>query len=160
MWAVQQNITTGTSPDTFSPNASCTRAQVVTFLWRASGSPEPKSSYNPFTDVQPSAYYYKAILWAVENKITTGTSRTAFSPNASCTRAQVVTFLWRSEGSPASGGSENPFADVISNRYYYNAVLWAVQNNITTGTSRNAFSPDAKCTRGQVVTFLYRDKVK
>lgn len=115
---------------------------------------------NPFTDVSKDAYYYDPVMWAVQNKITTGTSKTTFSPNANCTRAQVVTFLWRAAGSPNPTNNRNPFGDVKSDAYYYKAVLWAVENNITTGTSRTAFSPDAKCTRAQVVTFLYRDIVK
>ena len=157
LWAVGNGITAGTSATTFSPKADCTRAQVVTFLWRAAGSPEPKSSYNPFKDIKANAYYYKAVLWAVENKITAGTSATTFSPNASCTRAQVVTFLWRYEGSPAPSSHSNPFQDVKSGSYYYTAVLWAVERNVTSGTSSNTFSPKAACTRAQVVTFLYRD---
>jgi len=153
--AIQNNITAGTSETTFSPNDACTRGQIVTFLWRAAGSPSPKNGNNPFKDVKKSQYYYKAVLWAVENGITTGTSKTTFEPNASCTRGQVVTFLWRAKGSP-SVSSSNPFTDIESNQYYYNAVLWAVKNKITTGTSSTAFSPDDSCTRGQIVTFLYR----
>ncbi len=114
---------------------------------------------NPFTDVSNGAYYYDSVMWAVQNNVTKGTSPTLFSPNANCTRAQVVTFIWRYEGSPIDGNVSNPFADVTADRYFYNAVLWAVKNNITTDTSRTAFSPDAKCTRAQVVTFLYRDIV-
>ena len=156
LWALEKGITTGTSPTAFSPNAKCVRAQVVTFLWRASGCPEPASRANPFKDVKSDAYYYKAVLWAVEKGITTGTSPATFSPNAACTRAQVVTFLWRSEGMPSSGGS-NPFVDVPSGKYYTDAVLWAVSRGVTTGTSPTTFSPNAGCTRAQVVTFLYRD---
>ncbi|MGM9553117.1 MAG: leucine-rich repeat protein [Faecousia sp.] len=156
-WAVSNNVTSGTSATTFSPNANCTRAQVVTFLWRAAGSPNPKSSHNPFKDVKSGAYYYKAVLWAVENKITSGTSSTTFSPDESCTRAQVVTFLWRYEGTPTPKNSGNPFRDVKSGSYYYTAVLWAVENKVTSGTSSTTFSPNDTCTRAQVVTFLYRD---
>jgi len=158
LWAANANpqVTAGTSATTFSPNATCTRAQVVTFLWRAKGCPEPQSSSNPFTDVASGEYYYKAVLWAVENEITAGTSATTFSPNAGCTRAQVVTFLWRTEGKPQPTSSSNPFTDVASGEYYYNAVLWAVEKDITKGTSATAFSPNATCTRGQIVTFLYR----
>ena len=159
-WAVENGVTSGTSATTFSPNADCTRAQVVTFLWRAAGSPNPKSSYNPFSDVKSGSYYYKAVLWAVENKITAGTSSNTFSPDASCTRAQVVTFLGRYEGNPSPSSYSNPFKDVKSGSYYYNAVLWAVGKKVTSGTSSNTFSPDATCTRAQVVTFLYRDMVK
>ena len=155
-WAVNKGVTQGTSPTTFSPGAACTREQFVTFLWRANNAPEPKSSKSPFTDVKdPSAYSYKAILWAVENGITAGTSKTLFSPKDTCTRAQVATFLWRANGQP-SVKQANPFKDVTSNSYYYDAVLWAVKNGITQGTSSDAFSPSAPCTRGQIVTFLYR----
>ena len=155
-WAVEHGITNGTSATTFSPNNTCTRAQVVTFLWRARGCPEPKTTNNPFTDVQADAYYYKAVLWAVEQGITNGTSATTFGPNNGCTRAQVVTFLWRTEGQPEPKTADNPFTDVTSG-YYYKAVLWAVEQKITNGTSATTFGPDATCTRGQIVTFLYRD---
>ena len=155
-WAVLNGVTNGTSATTFSPGATCTRAQVVTFLWRAKGSPEPQSTVNPFTDVKSSDYYYKAVLWAVEKGITNGTSATAFSPADQCTRAHVVTFLWRTEGKPA-GGSGNPFGDVPAGAYYTDAVLWAVARGITNGTSATTFSPGSGCTRAQVVTFLYRD---
>ena len=157
LWAVNADpqVTSGTSATTFSPNPTCTRAQVVTFLWRAKGCPEPKTNNNPFIDVKAGDYYYKAVLWAVENGITAGTSATTFSPNAGCTRAQVVTFLWRTEGQPKPNSSSNPFKDVKGG-YYYDAVLWAVEKGITAGTSATTFSPDATCTRGQIVTFLYR----
>ena len=157
LWAAGSDpqITNGTGATTFSPNDTCTRAQVVTFLWRTKGCPEPKSADNPFGDVKEGAYYYKAVLWAVENEITTGTSATTFSPNAGCTRAQVVTFLWRTEGQPKPSSFTNPFGDVGVD-YYYDAVLWAVENKITNGTSYAVFSPDYTCTRGQIVTFLYR----
>ena len=155
LWAVENGITNGTSATTFSPNAVCTRAQVVTFLWRAAGAPEPKSTEMPFTDVASDAYYYDAALWAVENGITNGTSATTFSPDADCTRGQIVTFLWRAQGSVNTSGY-NPFADVADDAYYIDAVLWAVENGITNGTGANAFSPNADCTRGQIVTFLYR----
>ncbi|MBR6413039.1 MAG: S-layer homology domain-containing protein [Oscillospiraceae bacterium] len=155
-WAIVTGVTSGTSETTFSPNAGCTRAQVVTFLWRAAGSPEPTSTSNPFTDVT-GGYYYKAVLWAVENNITSGTSATTFSPNSTCTRAQIVTFLWRFEGSPAPKTTNNPFTDVKPGSYYEKAVLWASEAGVTAGTSATTFSPDATCTRAQVVTFLYRD---
>ena len=157
LWAVNANpqVTSGTSKTTFSPNDTCTRAQVVTFLWRAKGCPEPKANNNPFKDVKASDYYYKAVLWAVENNVTAGTSTTTFSPNDGCTRAQVVTFLWRAEGQPKPTSSANPFKDVTGG-YYYDAVLWAVEKNITAGTSKTTFSPNNTCTRGQIVTFLYR----
>lgn len=159
LWAVnhEPQITNGTSATTFSPDAGCTRAQVVTFLWRAAGMPEPTSTNNPFKDVKVGTYYYKAVLWAVEKNITTGTSTTTFSPEDTCTRGQIVTFLWRYEGKPAPISSGNPFKDVKSGRYYYNAVLWAVGVKVTSGTSTTTFSPEDTCTRAQVVTFLYRD---
>ena len=155
-WAVETRVTKGTSFSTFSPDATCTRGQVVTFLWRAMGGPEPETTVNPFQDVSPDAYYYKAVLWASEQGITNGTSNTMFSPDAPCTRAHVVTFLWRAEGQTKASG-KNPFADVAGGQYYYDAVLWAVSKNITQGTSATTFGPDSPCTRAQIVTFLYRD---
>ena len=156
-WAVENGITTGVSANRFDPNGVCTRAQAVTFLWRAAGSPAPRSRTMPFTDVPVGSYYYDAVLWAVENDITKGTSDTTFSPNMTCTRAQIVAFLWRSEKSPAAG-SRNPFADVKSTAYYADAVLWAVKEDITKGSTNTTFSPDADCTRAQIVTFLWRCK--
>lgn len=126
----------------------------MTFLWRAAGSPRPVSTVNPFTDVHYGDYFYQAVLWAVENGITMGTSATTFSPDATVTRAQVVTFLWRANGQPAAWNSG--FTDVSADAYYAKAVAWAVQNGITTGTGFGVFSPDAACTRAQIVTFLYR----
>ncbi len=155
-WAIVNKITAGTSATTFSPSDDCTRAQIVTFLWRAAGSPEPKTAKNPFQDVREKDYFYKAVLWAVENGITSGTSKTKFSPNDACTRAQVVTFLWRYEKQEKPKSSSNPFKDVKDNAYYYKAVLWAVEQGITQGTSKTRFSPADTCTRGQIVTFLYR----
>ena len=155
IWAVDKGITTGTSATTFNPNGICTRAQAVTFLWRAAGSPAAKSSAMPFADVKAGSYYYDAVLWAVEQGITKGTSDTMFSPDATCTRAQIVTFLWRSQKSPAAG-TANPFTDVKASAYYADAVLWAVKHNITVGTTFSIFSPDEECTRAQIVTFLYR----
>ena len=157
IWAVDKGITTGTSATTFNPNGICTRAQAVTFLWRTAGSPEPETRTMPFTDVPVGSYYYDAVLWAVENGITKGTSDTTFSPNMTCSRAQIVAFLWRSEKSPAAG-TANPFADVKSTAYYAGAVLWAVREDITKGTTNTTFSPDADCTRAQIVTFLWRCK--
>ena len=157
MWAVENGVTTGVSASRFDPNGVCTRAQAVTFLWRAAGSPAPRSRTMPFTDVPAGSYYYDAVLWAVENGITKGTSDTTFSPDDTCTRAQIVAFLWRSEKSPAAG-SRNPFADVKSTAYYAGAVLWAVENDITKGTTNTTFSPNADCTRAQIVTFLWRCK--
>ena len=156
-WAVENGITQGTDDTHFSPDGICTRAQAVTFLWRAAGSPKPETRTMPFTDVPAGSYYYDAVLWAVENDITKGTSDTTFSPNMTCTRAQIVAFLWRSEKSPAAG-TANPFADVKSTAYYADAVLWAVKENITRGTTNTTFSPDADCTRSQIVTFLWRCK--
>ena len=156
-WAVENGITKGTDDTHFSPDGICTRAQAVTFLWRAAGSPEPETRAMPFNDVPVGSYYYDAVLWAVENGITKGTSDTTFSPNMTCTRAQIVAFLWRSEKSPAAG-TANPFADVKSTAYYADAVLWAVKENITKGTTNTTFSPDADCTRAQIVTFLWRCK--
>ena len=160
LWAVANNVTNGTSDSTFSPDEGCTRAQVVTFLWRAAGKPDPASSKNPFSDVKEGAYYYNAVLWAVENGITNGTSDKTFSPDETCTRAQIVTFLWRYEEQPAPAGTNNPFADVKPNAYFGSAVLWAVEKGITNGTSAMTFDPEDTCTRAQVVTFLYRDIVK
>ena len=156
-WAVENGITKGTDDTHFSPDGICTRAQAVTFLWRAAGSPKPEPCAMPFTDVPVGSYYYDAVLWAVENGITKGTSDTTFSPNMTCTRAQIVAFLWRSEKSPAAG-TANPFADVKSDAYYADAVLWAVKENITKGTTSTTFSPNVDCTRAQIVTFLWRCK--
>lgn len=155
VWAVKKDITSGTSATTFNPDGSCTRAQAVTFLWRAAGSPEPKSAAMPFTDVPAGSYFEKAVLWAVENGITKGTSDTAFSPNASCTRAQIVTFLWRANGSHAVSGN-SAFTDVASDAYYAAAVAWAEKNGVTGGIGGGLFGPDNTCTRAQIVTFLYR----
>ena len=157
MWAVENGVTTGISASRFDPDGICTRAQAVTFLWRTAGSPEPETRAMPFTDVPVGSYCYDAVLWAVENGITKGTSATTFSPNMTCSRAQIVAFLWRSEKSPAAG-TANPFADVKSTAYYADAVLWAVKENITKGTTNTTFSPDADCTRAQIVTFLWRCK--
>ncbi len=156
-WAVENGITKGTDDTHFSPDGICTRAQAVTFLWRTAGSPKPEIRTMPFTDVPVGSYYYDAVLWAVGNGITKGTSDTTFSPNMTCTRAQIVAFLWRSEKSPATG-TANPFADVKSTAYYADAVLWAVKENITKGTTSTTFSPNADCTRAQIVTFLWRCK--
>lgn len=154
-WAAENGIASGTGRYTFSPNAVCTRAQTVTFLWRAAGSPLPRYRVCPFTDVQPSDYYYNAVLWAVEQGITTGLNVTTFGPDVTVTRGQVATFLYRA-ASAAKPNTFNPFADVKTTAYNYNAILWAYDNRITTGTSDTTFSPDAYCTRAQIVTFLYR----
>ena len=156
-WAVENGITQGTDDTHFAPDGICTRAQAVAFLWRAAGSPKLKTRTMPFTDVPAGSYYYDAVLWAVENGIAKGTSDTTFSPNMTCSRAQIVTFLWRSEKSPAAG-TANPFADVKSTAYYADAVLWAVKEDITKGTTSTAFSPNTDCTRAQIVTFLWRCK--
>ena len=155
IWAVDKGITGGTSATTFSPDATCTRAQAVTFLWRAAGSPAVKSKVMPFTDVKAGSYYYDAVLWAVEKGITGGTSATTFSPDATCTRAQIVTFLWRANGSPAVSGN-SAFLDVASDAYYAAAVKWAEKNGITGGIGNGLFGSGNTCTRAQIVTFLYR----
>ena len=155
VWAVKKGITSGTSATTFNPDGSCTRAQAVTFLWRAAGSPEPKSAAMPFTDVPAGSYFEKAVLWAVENGITKGTSDTTFSPDASCTRAQIVTFLWRAGGSPAVSGN-SAFSDVAADAYYAAAVAWAEKNGVTGGIGGGLFGSDNTCTRAQIVTFLHR----
>ena len=147
---------TGVSADAFAPENSCMRAQVVTFLWRAAGEPEPVSGENPFADVKEGDFYYNAVLWAVENGITTGTDETHFSPFAVCNRAQVVTFLWRAFGQPECAATEHPFTDVESGSWYEQPVLWAVENGITAGMSADSFGPVAQCNRAQIVTFLYR----
>ena len=156
-WAVKNGITDGTSDMTFDPNGFCTRAQAVTFLWRVAGSPAPKNTAMPFTDVPAGGYYYDAVLWAVESGITVGTTATTFSPDMTCSRSQIVAFLWRSEKSPAAESS-SPFTDVAADAYYANAVLWAVKEDITKGTTNTTFSPDADCTRAQIVTFIWRCK--
>ena len=156
-WAVEKGITKGTSDSTFTPDGVCTRAQAVTFLWRAAGSPAAKAGSLPFADVKAGSYYDDAVRWAVENGVTVGTSATTFSPNATCSRAQIVTFLWRAQQSPASGGA-NPFVDVRADAYYYDAVLWAAKEGVTSGTGSVTFSPDVTCTRGQIVTLIYRSR--
>ena len=155
LWAVDNDITTGTAPGAFSPLKDCTRAQVVTFLWRAAGSPAPKSQVMTFTDVHAGSYYHNAVLWAVEQGITTGTGGSKFSPDMNCSRAQVVTFLYRYAQQPAVANQTNPFRDV-GNTYYRLPVLWAVENGITNGTAPGVFSPDTICSRAQIVTFLHR----
>ena len=155
-WAVEEEITSGTSAVSFSPYAACTRAQVITFLWRAAGCPEPESGANPFVDVPSNAYYRDAVQWAVEEGITSGTSPSRFSPNATVTRDQTVTFLWRWDGCP-DAETRSGFRDVPAGAYYADAVSWAVEREITKGTSAATFSPSQTCTRAQIVTFLYRD---
>lgn len=155
LWALDNHVTGGKTATTFAPNAVCTRAQAVTFLWRAMGSPEPTSTVNPFTDVKPDAYYYKAVLWAVEKGVTGGVSATAFNPGGVCSRAQVVAFLWRAAGKPVVNYAMD-FADVPADSYYTEAARWAVSEGVTGGTSATVFSPGNSCTRAQIVTFLYR----
>ncbi len=154
-WAYDNGITTGTTTSTFSPDGNCTRAQFVTFLWRLAGSPTPTTTSCKFTDVSSSGYYYKAVLWAAENGVTEGTTGATFSPNVKITRAQAVTMIYRYAGSP-SVSTTNPFTDTSSSAYYYDAMLWAVKNGITSGTSKTTFSPGTTCSRAMMVTFLYR----
>ena len=156
-WAIVNGITAGTSDTTFGPDEGCTRAQVVTFLWRAAKQPEPKTTSNPFTDVKEGDYFYKAVLWAVENGITKGTSDTEFSPADTCTRGQIVTFLYRYEGEPKVDATESAFTDVKTTDYFFAPIAWAVENEITQGIGDGKFGPNDTCTRAQVVTFLYRD---
>ena len=160
MWAYKSKITTGVTDTTFVPNGSCTRAQIVTFLYRAAGSPEVAENVtNPFTDVSKDSVYYNAIMWAVEKKITTGVTETTSEPNSPCTRAQIVTFLYREAGSPElAKDAANPFSDVSDSSVYYNAILWAVEKKITTGVTETTFVPNDTCTRAQAVTFLFRAK--
>ena len=155
LWGQMHGFVTGTTDTTFEPKKQCTRGELLTFMWRACGKPEPETKSCPFTDVQQDRYYYKAVLWAYERGITKGTTETTFSPAKTCTRAEAVTFLWRMEDCYEVGG-ENPFTDVPANRYYYKAVLFAYTYNITTGTTATTFSPDKVCTRGEMITFLSR----
>ena len=155
-WAVTNNVTSGTSATTFSPDGACLRCQAVTFLWRAAGSPEPVNKTNPFKDVKETDYFYKAVLWAVEKNITKGMSETSFAPNAECTRGQIVTFLYRYKSASAPTGVSNPFKDVAASDFFYAPVMWAVKEGITTGMSADSFAPNATCTRAHIVTFLYR----
>ena len=159
-WALDLNITSGTSPRRFSPNNPCQRAQVVTFLWRAAGQPEPTGKANPFVDVKETDFYYDAVLWAVEKGITNGLDQTHFGPFEACNRAQVVTFLHRAFGKPAPSTTTHPFTDANSSAFYYSAMLWAVENGITNGLSATTFGPDAICNRAQIVTFLNRAYMK
>ena len=156
LWALENGVTAGTSPVTFGPKDNCTRAQIVSFLWKALGAPEPDLSENPFEDVAEGKYYYQPVLWAFQNGITSGADPTHFNPKGLCTRAQVVTFLWTAAGKPEPTLSENPFEDVKPGKYYSKAVLWALENGITAGVDETHFGPGAVCTRAQVVTFLYK----
>ena len=157
LWAVENGITNGMDATHFGPDAACTRAQVVTFLWAAEGKPEPASTENPFVDVTVSDWFYNAVLWASQNGITSGVDATHFGPNETCVREQVVTFLWAAEGKPASAASVS-FSDVQSGAWYYAPVAWAVENGITSGMGDGSFGVGATCTRAQVVTFLYAAK--
>ena len=158
VWAYEHDprITDGVRPDAFAPDGGCTRGQTVTFLCRAAGCPETDGKDNAFTDLTECAFYEQAVAWAVESGITNGTDETHFSPDLTCTRGQVVTFLWRAAGSPEPEGTASAFTDLKPGAYYEKAVAWAVENGITKGTDETHFSPDVTCTRGQVVTFLYR----
>lgn len=156
LWAYDNGITEGTDETHFSPDNGCSRAQVVTFLWRAMGKPEAETTNNPFEDVSENEYYYTAVLWAYENGITTGIDETHFAPARGVSRAEFVTFLHRNEGEPKPKAETNPFEDVVKDEYYYDAVLWAYENGITTGADETHFAPNKSCLRGQVVTFLYR----
>ena len=155
-WAVERRITSGATENTFEPYSGCNRSQVVTFLWRAAGCPDPKGRSNPFVDVEKGSFYEKAVLWAVEEGITAGLDETHFGPNESCNRSQVVTFLWRAADKPAAGSGSNPFSDVTAEDWYLKAVLWAVEQRITAGLDEKHFGPNDACNRSQVVTFLYR----
>lgn len=156
LWAVNKGITYGLTSDIFGPNEGCTRGQVVTFLWRAAGSPKPSVTSCKFVDVAKNAYYYDAVLWAVEKGITGGLTNTVFAPEAKCTRGQIVSFLWRAAGSPEPSVTSCKFTDVAKSAYYYKPVLWAAKEGITGGWTETLFAPEMECTRGQVVTFLYR----
>ena len=156
MWALKKGVTNGTSATTFSPEDPCTRAQIVTFLWRNAGKPEPETTVSPFTDVKETDYYYKAVLWAYENGITTGMNKTTFGPDLYCTRAQAVTFLYRYMDEPEVKDAEVSFTDLVASEYYYDAVVWAIENGVTNGVGSGVFAPSQSCTRAQIVTFLYR----
>ena len=155
-WAYFNGITAGKTPTTFAPKDTVTRAEAMTFLWKTLGSPEPETTENPFTDVPEGKYFYKPVLWAVENEITGGATPTTFAPKSKCTRAQIMMFIWAAAGRPEPETTENPFADVDENKYYYKAVLWAVENEITGGIAADKFGPNNTCTRAQIVTFLYK----
>ena len=156
LWAVANGITSGTGEGTFSPKMTCTRAQIVTFLYCAAGKPEHHQTESPFTDVKPGKWYYDAVMWAYENEITGGIGNGLFGLNQGCTRAQAMTFLYKSLGSPEPETEENPFEDVAPGKYYYKAVLWAQENGVTSGTSPTTFGTGDTCTRAQIVTFLYK----
>ena len=155
LWAVANGITNGTSETTFSPEKTITRAEAITFLWRAAGEPEPAATVSPFVDVTENDFFFKAVLWALEEGIANGLDQSHFGPYATANRAQVVTFLWRAAGSPEAS-VENPFTDVAENAWFHDAVLWALENGVTTGVTATFFDAWGSCNRAQVVTFLYR----
>ncbi len=157
-WAVENGITAGKGNNTFKPNDKCTRGEIVTFLWRSAGSPEPKTTVNPFKDVKEKDFYYKAVLWAVENDITAGKGEGTFKPGDRCTRGEAVTFMWRAEGEQPAAGSSGAFKDVASGAFYEKAVGWAVENSITAGKGEGTFKPSDKCSRAEIVSFLYRGR--
>lgn len=157
-WAVENGITSGIGDNRFGPSNPCTRAQVVTFLWRAAGSPNPNSSANPFADVSTGDYFYTPVLWAVENGITAGVSANSFGPSQTCTRGQIVTFLWKFKNAPTPNNTSVQFSDVDVSAYYAKPVAWAVENGVTAGVGDGKFGPNQTCTRGQVMTFLYKAK--
>ena len=156
MWALDNGVTAGVEENLFGPNESCTRCQIVTFLWRANGSPKPKATESPFSDVEPDDYFYNAVLWAAENGITAGIGDGLFGPYYVCTRSQAMTFLWRAKGSPEHETEESPFSDVEPDDFYYAAVLWAVEHHVTVGIGDGLFGSNDECTRGQIITFLYK----
>lgn len=155
-WAYFDGITAGKTANTFAPKYVVTRAEAMTFLWKVMGSPEPETQDNPFTDVPEGKYFYKPVMWAVENGVTSGATETTFAPKQKCSRAQIMMFLWAAAGKPEPDTEENPFTDVSENKYYYKAVLWAVENGITGGIAADKFGPNNTCTRAQIVTFLYK----
>ena len=157
-WAVDNGVTTGTSEMSFSPEEVCLRCQIVTFLWRTAGCPEPSDTEVPFTDIKEGSFYYNAVLWAYQNGITTGTSKNTFSPYEPCLRGQIITMLWRWLEKPKTTESNITFSDVDQNMFCYDSVKWAAESKITTGTSENTFSPNAECSRSQAVTFIFRTK--
>lgn len=156
LWAVENEITAGRGEGVFAPGATCTRAEAVTFLWRCAGKPAPKSIVNTFSDVKKSDWYFDPVLWAAENGITAGKGDGKFAPADTCTRAEIVTFLWRLAGKPVPETTSNPFNDVNKSNWYHDSVLWAAENNITAGKGEGKFAPTDTCTRAEIVTFLYR----
>ncbi|MBO4419601.1 MAG: S-layer homology domain-containing protein, partial [Oscillospiraceae bacterium] len=158
MWALDNGVTGGVDSTHFGPRQDCTREQIVTFLWRANGSPEPEATENPFSDLKAGAYFYKAVLWAVENHVTGGIGNGKFGVGISCTRAQAMTFLWAAKGSPEPETTENPFTDVKAGAYYFKAVLWATGHDpaVTGGVGGGRFAPDQICSRSEIITFLYK----